>query len=130
MARITIDGTQLVVTVTGADRILAVKSSIRVPLQHVRGATADRGIVKDPKGRRGPGAHIPGVVVAGTFHQDGERVFWDVHNGDQVVVIELEEERYTRLVVEVDDADAIVRLVERARLAAGPNRRSRSRPSP
>lgn len=124
MARITIDGTQLVVTVTGADRILAVKSSIRVPLQHVRGATADRGIVKDPKGRRGPGAHIPGVVVAGTFHQDGERVFWDVHNGDQVVVIELEDEQYARLVVEVDDADAIVRLVERARFAGDPNRRS------
>jgi hypothetical protein len=35
-----------------------------------------------------PGTNIPGVLTAGTFYQDGKRVFWDVHNPDNTVVIE------------------------------------------
>ncbi|MEU7854513.1 hypothetical protein [Nonomuraea sp. NPDC049141] len=53
------------------------------------------------------------MITAGTFHLDGERVFWDVHDAAKAVVIELADERYTRLVVEVDDPRATVDLVER-----------------
>ena len=61
-----------------------------------------------------PGSHVPGVLTAGTFHVDGERVFWDVHDPAKAVVIELDDERYARLVVQVDDPRATVDLVERA----------------
>lgn len=114
MARITIEAGNLVVQIDGLDKLWSLTSRLQIPLANVRGATADPGIVRDPKGLRGPGAHLPGVITAGTFHLDGERVFWDVHNGTKAVVIELADERYARLVVEVDDPPAAVSLIEQA----------------
>ena len=61
-----------------------------------------------------PGTNIPGVLTAGTFYQDGKRVFWDVHNPDNTVVIELKDERYNELIVEVADTQAAVEVVRAA----------------
>lgn len=63
---------------------------------------------------RMPGANIPGVLTAGTFYQHGKRVFWDVYNPDNTVVIELKDERYNELIVEVTDPQAAVELVKAA----------------
>lgn len=65
-------------------------------------------------GLRIPGTNIPGVLTAGTFYQDGKRVFWDVHNPDNTVVIELKDERYNELIVEVADPKAAMELVKAA----------------
>jgi hypothetical protein len=34
-------------------------------------------------------------------YQDGKRVFWDVHHPEKTIVIDLHDERYNELVVEV-----------------------------
>ncbi|MDX3387545.1 hypothetical protein PV682_39800 [Streptomyces niveiscabiei] len=114
MALIRIDGGNLVVVIEGLDKLWAFKGSLTIPLANVRGATADPGISTDPKGIRAPGSHVPGVITAGTFHQDGEKIFWDVKDPSKAVVIELSDERYTRLVLQVDDPRAAVALVENA----------------
>ncbi|URM88965.1 hypothetical protein LUW75_01835 [Streptomyces sp. MRC013] len=114
MARIRIAGDTLVVEIEGTDRLWALKSRLEIPLENVRGATADPGAAREPKGFRAPGTHLPGVITAGTFHLDGERVFWDVRDGSKAVVVELRDERYARLVVEVEDPRATVALVEGA----------------
>jgi hypothetical protein len=61
-----------------------------------------------------PGTNVSGVLTAGTFYQDGKRVFWDVHNPANTVVIELKDERYNELIVEVADQKATVELVKSA----------------
>ncbi|NUW30013.1 hypothetical protein HTZ77_00990 [Nonomuraea sp. SMC257] len=115
MAQISIDGDTLVVEIEGLDKLWALKSRLAIPLANVRGATADPGIVSGFfKGLRAPGVNIPGVITAGTFRLDGEKVFWDVHDAARTVVIELADERYARLVVEVADPRATVALVEQA----------------
>ncbi|MGB7729132.1 MAG: hypothetical protein WBL50_13950 [Candidatus Acidiferrum sp.] len=65
-------------------------------------------------GLRMPGTNIPGVLTAGTFYQDRKRVFWDVHNPDNTVVIQLKDERYEELIVEVVDPKTTVELVRTA----------------
>jgi hypothetical protein len=112
MARIRIDGDDLVVVIEGLDKLWAFKGSLTIPLANVRGATADPGIATGPKGIRAPGSHVPRVITAGTFHQDGETVFWDVKDPSKAVVVELADERYSRLVLQVDDPRATVALVE------------------
>ncbi|MGA6164574.1 hypothetical protein [Amycolatopsis magusensis] len=114
MALVRIDGDDLVVKIEGLDKLWAFKSSLTIPLANVRGATADPGITADPKGIRAPGARVPGVITAGTFHLDGEKVFWDVKDASKAVVIELAGEHYARLVIQVDDPRATVALVENA----------------
>ncbi|WP_432977422.1 hypothetical protein [Dactylosporangium sp. CA-233914] len=114
MAKVSIDGDELVVEIEGMDKLWSLKSRLVIPLANVRGATADPGIAAEPKGTKAPGTHLPGVITAGTFHQDGERVFWNVRDGARTIVIQLADERYSRLVVEVADPAATVTLIERA----------------
>ena len=114
MALIRIDGGDLIVVIEGLDKLWSFKGSLTIPLANVRGATADPGIATDPKGVRAPGSHVPGVITAGTFHQDGEKVFWNVRDPSKSVVVELADERYARLVLQVDDPRAAVALIESA----------------
>jgi len=119
MARLSVTDGTLVVEMEGLDKLWAVKSRIEIPLGNVRGATADPGIAREPKGLRAPGTHFPGLITAGSFRVDGDWVFWDVKNPANAVVIELSGERYARLVVEVADPRAAVALVEGAKRTAG-----------
>ncbi|ARF81547.1 hypothetical protein ACIG0C_24300 [Kitasatospora aureofaciens] len=113
MAHVSVDGGNLIVEIEGLDKLWALKSRLTIPLAHVRGATEDPGIAKEPKGLRAPGTRVPGVVTASTFHIDGERIFWDVRDPAKAVVIQLADERYARLVIQVSDPRATAALVER-----------------
>jgi hypothetical protein len=114
MAKVSTDGDHLVVEVEGLDKLWSLKSRLVIPLANIRGATVDPGIIKEPKGLRMPGTHVPGVITAGSFRTDGEWVFWDVRDPAKAVVIELSNEEYTRLVVQVPDPRDTVALIENA----------------
>ena len=119
MARLSIAADRLVMELQGLHKLWALKSRIDVPLAHVRGATVDPGIVREPKGLRAPGLHVPGAAVIGTFRRDGEKHFWDVTGRAHPVVVQLVDEDYDRLIVEVADPHAVVDQVNRAVLRAG-----------
>jgi len=106
---------KLMLHIRGADKLWAFKGSLEIPLAHVARVRAD------PESARGwwhgirmPGTNLPGVITAGTFYQDGKRVFWDVHHPEKTMVIDLHDERYNELIVEVDDPEAAVRLIQNA----------------
>jgi hypothetical protein len=115
MVDLSISSGNLVLHVRGADKLWAFKSSLEIPVAHVAEVRADPAIARAWwHGIRMPGTSIPGVLTAGTFYQDGKRVFWDVHNPDQTVVIGLKDERYNELIIEVADPNAAVELVKAA----------------
>ena len=114
-AEIDITGGELVVEVKGADKIWALKSELRVPLQHVVGAeSGEEEASAWYHGIRAPGTSLPGVITAGTFYRHGEKVFWDVHHPEKAVAIVLRDENYRRLVVEVADPDATIKAISAA----------------
>jgi hypothetical protein len=105
----------LVVHVQGMDRLWALKSRLEIPLAHVVGAEVNPGVAQGwSRSIRAPGTHVPGVIAAGTFYQEGERVFWDVHDPESTVVIHLENDVYARLVIEVDDPPSTAAAIQRA----------------
>lgn len=109
---LTVSDGKLVMHVRGADKLWAFKGSLEIPLEHVAGIRADPAIARTwYHGLRMPGTNIPGVIAAGTFYKDHQRVFWEVHNPDNTVVIELHDERYNELVVEVADPKAAIDMV-------------------
>ena len=114
MTKVTIHNSQIEITIQGTDKLWSLKSQLRFPLSHVRGATVDPDIATERHGWRGPGTFVPGVVTAGTFHQDGERIFIDVHDPTKVIVVQLEHEQFERLVIEVEDPRATVAAIESA----------------
>ena len=115
MVDISVADGKLVLHVRGADRLWALKSSLEIPLQHIASVRADPSAAHGWfHGLRAPGTNIPGVLTAGTFYQHAQRVFWDVHNPENTVVIELRDERYNELIVEVSDPQATVELIREA----------------
>src|SRR5215467_2670153 len=123
MAKIELTANTVTVQVEGADQIWSLKSRLEIPLTHVVSAEIDPETEQEWHkwflGWRAPGAHLPGVIAAGTFYQHGERVFWDVHHPEKAITLRLTDERYARLVVEVDDPAATVAAIQQA-IGSGP----------
>jgi hypothetical protein len=108
-----ITGDTLHLTVEGMDKVWALKSQLSISLRNITVVRLDGEIVKRWwHGLKVPGTNIPGVITAGTFYQDGKRVFWDIHHPEEAVVLSLDHETYDELVIEVDDPAAFVREVE------------------
>ena len=101
MTEVEIANGYLRVVVEGFDKVLALKSSVEVPLTHVRGTS------------------LPGVVAAGTFY-DGRWWFLDVHHPEVAVKIELDHEHYAALIVEVQNPEETVAAINAA-IAALPS---------
>jgi hypothetical protein len=104
VARIELTPTTLVVHIEGADRFLALKTHVEVPLEHIAGVDASVPDAHDVwHGLKVAGSNLPGVVTAGRFLQSGGLAFWDVHDPDHAIGIRLHDEHYSRLVIGVDD---------------------------
>ena len=114
MVEISFVGDRVHFEVKGTDKFWAMKSHLDIPLAHIKAARIDPNAARGWwHGLRMPGTDIPGLILAGTFYQSQGKVFYDVHHPDRTIIIELDHESYTHLMIEVDDPTA-----ERARLRA------------
>jgi hypothetical protein len=117
VAQVTITDDRLVIRLDSANRLWAFRSTLEVPLDHVSGVDVDRDAARLPWSGlpiREPGGWLPGMITAGDVRHDGDWVFWDVTDPDRAIVIRLADERYARLVVEVDDPEATAAAITRA----------------
>jgi len=113
MVTVSVQGAELVLEVEGLDKLWTLRSRLQLPLAHVRSVQPDPEAARRWfHGFRLAGSNIPGVLTAGTFYEDGGLVFWDVHNPERAIALELSHERYRRLIVEVADPTATVRLIQ------------------
>jgi len=115
MVQISIEGDRVHFDVEGLDKLWALRSRLDIPLAHIRAVQID------PEPARGwwhglrlLGSNIPGILTAGTFYQQGGVVFYDVHDPERTVVLELEHETYKRLIVEVEDPPKARAMIELA----------------
>ena len=108
MARVEIEGENVVVRLTRLEPVLALRRVIRVPLAHVTDV-----VVRPPEALSSPrdlgftyrrGTSIPGLARAGSYFRPGEGwSFLLVFNPHRTIGIELTDEHFRRLVVQVDD---------------------------
>jgi hypothetical protein len=104
------------IEILGWDKLWAFKDRIEVPLEQIVSVQRwEPGRRRFSHGLRAPGTNLPGVITAGTYHQreDGEwrHNFFDVHNFERAIVIELSGNWYHHIVVEVEDVDSALRLL-------------------
>ena len=115
MTQISVSDNKLVVEMQGWDKLWALKSRLEIPIEHIKAVRADPDIAKSPgKGIRTLGTYLPGVITAGSFRQEGDRVFWNVHRPENVIVIELHDEHYAKLVIEVPEPSVAVATINNA----------------
>jgi hypothetical protein len=119
MTKVEIQDGRLLARIEGLDQVLAFKSELSIPLAHVKGAAVSplevRRRWRNPLRIRLLGSDMPYVVMAGSFvFLDGEHAFWDVHDPDRTVVIELDHEKFAKLVLEVEDPQAAAAAINAA----------------
>jgi hypothetical protein len=113
MVVISVDGEKAVFEVEGLDKLWALRSRLEIPLAHIKSVTADPAIARGwYHGIRLLGTNVPGVLTAGTFHRDGNNVFWDVHDPERTIVLDLDHEFYDKLIIEVVDPQKAIALLE------------------
>lgn len=115
MVNVAIEGERVRFEVEGWDKLWALKSHLEIPLAHIDSVRVD------PEPARGwwhgirmPGTQVPGLLTAGTFYQSEGAVFYDVHDPEQTIVLELNHEHYKRLVIEVEHPAATVARLQAA----------------
>jgi len=119
MVEIRIAGGTVSVEVMGWHKLWALRGRVEVPVRHITAVRADPDVsIGWGRGVRLPGTHVPGRIKAGTYYEGGRKVFWDVTRPARAIVVDLSDDRYDRLVVEVEDpAAAVTRLQDAVRRA-------------
>ena len=119
MARIEITTNRLVIRMSLRDRLLALRGDVVVPLARVRDASP-RPIEAFARfhGHLFTGTNLPGIVIAGTFLADSGWTFYDVHDPNRTIRIDVDHYFYRRLIVQVD-GETPDQAVARIRTAMG-----------
>lgn len=114
MVTVTISNENLRVEIGPLEAIQALQGSFSIPLSRVRGATHDQNYISAGLGLRSPGTGLPGMVARGTFRKIGEKTLALWRRGQEIVVIELENSKWDRLVIGCEDAKTLSNLINSA----------------
>lgn len=115
MAKITIKNDSLHVAIGAFEAAQALHGSFAVPLTCVAGATEDPNFIRaGGLGIRSPGTGLPGVIARGTFRRWGERTLSLWGRNQEIVVLQLINHKWDRLVIGCDDAKSMVALINKA----------------
>jgi|SRR5579862_1006677 len=114
MVTISFAGDTVIFEVEANHKLWAIKSRIEIPAAHITKVYAD----PEPAmgwfdGLKVIGTDLPHVFRAGTFWLHGSWVFFDVRHPENTIVVELENEHYAKLIVEVADPDDAVHTLQK-----------------
>lgn len=110
---IEIENDNLVFRILGIDKVLALKSEIRVPLKHVMKVSMEKAAWNYFSMLKVPSTRVPGVLVDGRFVGNDGLLFYEMHDPDKCVTVELKDETYREIVLTVADKPATARIIKR-----------------
>ena len=115
MVQISKTGDTFIFEIQGMHKLWAFQSKISIPVDHVVRAHREIDGLSGFKGWRFPGTHIPFVLTAGTFYKESKPDFWDVANYDKCIIVELKDEQFRELIIEVENPEAAMELLNEQR---------------
>jgi hypothetical protein len=115
MAKLIVDGPNLVVALSWLEKLGALHRNVRVPLRAVRSVEAEPQPWYALRGVRLAGTGLPGVIALGTRYYKGGRDFAAIEPGRPAIRVELSDEApFGQLIVSVRDADATLAAIRGA----------------
>jgi hypothetical protein len=114
MPKIALAPDALKVYLSGGEKLAALHGSLSIPWNQVRGAEAVDTKFWQHLGLRLPGTGLPGVLIAGTFVWRKDRAFVYWSRGKQALQINLDGNRFGRLVIGVGDAEEMAERINSA----------------
>jgi hypothetical protein len=113
--RLQLSGDVVVVSLSGLDRLFALKGRLDIPKSHITGVEVmPRKAVPPTPGTwlRAPGTHLPGLIRYGSYGREPNREFWAVYRQREVIVIRVTDWAYSRLILATRDPHADASLLK------------------
>jgi hypothetical protein len=97
--------------VIGLHKLWALKSQLTIPVEHITKVYPNEESLNWIVGLRMPGTHIPGLITAGTYIVKEGTIFCDVTDHNKSIVVELKDEHYKKMIIEVDNIEKAIKLL-------------------
>ena len=107
MATLLIDDGDLVLRLSGWEKLGGLHGDIRVSRGAVEDVQVSRQPFGDLRGIRAPGTGLPRRIALGTWRHRGGKDFAALYGGKPGVIVHLRDGPFQRLLVSADDADAV-----------------------
>ena len=113
MIGIILDNERVIISITGWDRVFCLKGRVSFAKSNIiRAYPYEKSIT--PPWLKNPGTAIPGVIIAGTYQNLKERKeFWCTHFNGNTIVIDLEGEKYNRVVLDLPQDEPVDHWIEK-----------------
>lgn len=113
MVKITKHDNETIFEIEGLHKIWSLKSQLTIPNEHIISAKQDLNEIESFKGFRAYGTELPSVIRAGTFYQYSDRsaIFMDIVDKNKTIIVELKDEKYSKLIIEVENPEEAINLL-------------------
>lgn len=110
MVQITKKQNLVTIDILGFHKIWALKHQLRIQATDIVSVYQDQLELDEFKGIRF-GTFIPYLITAGTFLKSGKRNFWDVMKKSNTIIVELKNNSYHKLYLQVANPTATINLI-------------------
>jgi hypothetical protein len=111
MAEVVIEGGELVVQLSFWEKVGSLRSGVRASLGSVQQVRATSEPWAELRGIRAPGTGIPAVIMLGTMRGSFGKDFCAIYRGKPAVIVELAGEEFRRLLLSVEQPEALVERI-------------------
>ncbi|MEO8770371.1 MAG: hypothetical protein ABI402_09815 [Ferruginibacter sp.] len=113
MVQIEKEGSDFIFEIKGLHKLWALKSKLTIPAEHIISANHYNEKSVFIFGLHLPGTQIPGIITAGTFIVKDGTIFCDMMDVKKSIEVQLHDEHYKRLVIEVEDPEVAIALLNK-----------------
>jgi hypothetical protein len=108
---VNVNNDSVLIEIEGTQRFLALKNQIEIPISKIESVSTED---VDPPWIAGRiGTHMPPWFWAGTFWTlDRKKRFYYVRNKDKCITLNLKDQNYYQVIIEVEDKEAIANEIK------------------
>ena len=112
MVKLSITKNAIIVNFEGYKKFLALKNKLIIPLSCVKSVSTApvTWLLFTPKA----GTNFPGLIMAGTFFRREGITFYYVRDLKKCITLSLQNHRYTKVVIQVEQKDEIASQIRKA----------------
>ena len=112
MVKIAVDRNDVLITLDTKEKLLAVRRKISIPKKNIVSVSTEK--AKPSWLSFKMGTHVPRGFMAGTFWTRKGKAFYYVRDFTKCVTLHLKDHEYSKVVIEVEDKEAVAKELEKS----------------
>ena len=112
VGEIRVEGNSIIFQLRGIDKVLALKSQLKIPIEHIVDVSIERADWNIFNQLRLGGSAFPGKLKEGRYLSRKEGwLFYEMKDPDSCVTVSLKDERYKKIIFEVKNKEESANLI-------------------